>query len=124
MIESGLNRTEYGKTVLAACFINDLGTVLALGLIFAPFTWQTLIFAGVAIAVFAVLPWLTPRFYPRVRQSPFGTGSKIPAALPVRRGRAGGLGRQRGGAAGLPDRHGARRHRWHAITRWSGGCAP
>ena len=29
MIEYGLNKTEYGKTVLAACFINDLGTVLA-----------------------------------------------------------------------------------------------
>jgi len=38
MLESGLNKTEYGKTVLAACFINDLGTVLALGFIFAPFT--------------------------------------------------------------------------------------
>jgi Kef-type K+ transport system membrane component KefB len=62
MIEYGLNRTEYGKTVLAACFINDLGTVLALGFIFAPFTWHTLIFAAAAIAVFAVLPWLTPRF--------------------------------------------------------------
>jgi glutathione-regulated potassium-efflux system ancillary protein KefC len=62
MIEYGLNRTEYGKTVLAACFINDLGTVLALGFIFAPFTWHTLIFAAVAIAVFVVLPWLTPRF--------------------------------------------------------------
>jgi glutathione-regulated potassium-efflux system ancillary protein KefC len=63
MIESGLNKTEYGKTVLAACFINDLGTVLALGFIFAPFTLKTLIFAVVAIAVFAVLPWLTPRFF-------------------------------------------------------------
>jgi Kef-type K+ transport system membrane component KefB len=62
MIEYGLNRTEYGKTVLAACFINDLGTVLALGFIFAPFTWHTLVFAAVAIVVFAVLPWLTPRF--------------------------------------------------------------
>jgi Kef-type K+ transport system membrane component KefB len=62
MIEYGLNKTEYGKTVLAACFINDLGTVLALGFIFAPFTWHTLVFAAVAIAVFAVLPWLTPRF--------------------------------------------------------------
>jgi len=36
MLESGLNKTEYGKTVLAACFINDLGTVLALGFIFHP----------------------------------------------------------------------------------------
>jgi Kef-type K+ transport system membrane component KefB len=63
MLESGLNKTEYGKTVLAACFINDLGTVLALGFIFAPFTMKTLVFAGVAIAVFAILPWLTPRFF-------------------------------------------------------------
>jgi Kef-type K+ transport system membrane component KefB len=63
MIEFGLNTTEYGKTVLAACFITDLGTVVALGLIFAPFTFKTLIFIGVGIIVFAVLPWLTPRFF-------------------------------------------------------------
>jgi Kef-type K+ transport system membrane component KefB len=63
MIEFGLNKTEYGKVVLAACFINDLGTVLALGFIFAPFTIKTLIFAGVAVVVFAILPWLTPRFF-------------------------------------------------------------
>ena len=63
MIEFGLNKTEYGKVVLAACFINDLGTVLALGFIFAPFTMKTLIFAVVAIVVFAILPWLTPRFF-------------------------------------------------------------
>jgi Kef-type K+ transport system membrane component KefB len=63
MIEFGFNKTEYGKTVLAACFVNDLGTVLALGFIFAPFTMKTLFFAAVAVVVFAVLPWLTPRFF-------------------------------------------------------------
>ena len=63
MIEYGLNRTEYGKTVLAACFINDLGTVLALGFIFAPFTWHTLIFAAIAVLVFAALPRLTVWFF-------------------------------------------------------------
>src|SRR5580700_2602620 len=47
MLELGFNRTTYGKAILAACFINDLGTVLALGLIFSPFTRKTLIFAGV-----------------------------------------------------------------------------
>jgi glutathione-regulated potassium-efflux system ancillary protein KefC len=62
MLEFGLNKTEYGKTVLAACFINDLGTVLALGFIFAPFTTRTLIFAAVAVAKIALLPWLTPKF--------------------------------------------------------------
>ena len=65
MLEFGLNNTVYGKTVLAACFINDLGTVLALGLIFAPFTVKTLIFVVVGIAVFALLPYLTPHFFKR-----------------------------------------------------------
>lgn len=63
MLELGLNKTDYGKTVLAACFINDLGTVIALGLIFAPFSMRTLIFVVVSVAFFAVLPWLTPRFF-------------------------------------------------------------
>jgi Kef-type K+ transport system membrane component KefB len=63
MIEFGFNTTDYGKTVLAACFVTDLGTVVALGLIFAPFTWKTLVFLGVGVLVFAVLPWLTPRFF-------------------------------------------------------------
>jgi Kef-type K+ transport system membrane component KefB len=65
MIEYGFNATEYGKTVLAACFITDLGTVVALGLIFAPFTLKTALFVGgLAIAALA-LPWLTPWFFRR-----------------------------------------------------------
>jgi len=63
MLEYGLNVTDYGKTVLAACFITDLGTVVALGLIFAPFTMKTVIFLGTGVVVFLVLPWLTPRFF-------------------------------------------------------------
>ena len=63
MLEFGFNATDYGKTVLAACFVTDLGTVVALGLIFAPFTWKTLVFLSAGVVVFAVLPWLTPRFF-------------------------------------------------------------
>jgi glutathione-regulated potassium-efflux system ancillary protein KefC len=63
MLEFGLNRTEYGKTVLGACFVNDLVTVLALGLIFAPFTVRTMIFVSGSLVAFTVLPWLTPRFF-------------------------------------------------------------
>src|SRR3984893_16972579 len=63
MLEFGFNTTEYGKTVLAACFVTDLGTVVALGLIFAPFTFKTAIFLGAGVTVFVVLPWLTPRFF-------------------------------------------------------------
>jgi Kef-type K+ transport system membrane component KefB len=63
MLELGFNVTEYGKAILAACFINDLGTVIALGLIFSPFTIKTLIFIVVSVVVFSVLPFLTPRFF-------------------------------------------------------------
>jgi glutathione-regulated potassium-efflux system ancillary protein KefC len=65
MLELGFNRTEFGKAILAACFVNDLGTVIALGLIFSPFTLRTLVFVVVSVAVFAVLPYLTPRFFQR-----------------------------------------------------------
>ena len=44
MLETGLNKTEFGKGILASCFINDLGTVIALGLLFAPFTYKTVVF--------------------------------------------------------------------------------
>jgi len=65
MLELGLNTTTYGKTILAACFVNDLGTVIALGLIFAPFTLKTLAFVTGSVVIFAILPWLTPRFFKR-----------------------------------------------------------
>jgi glutathione-regulated potassium-efflux system ancillary protein KefC len=70
MLETGLNETTFGKTVLAGCFINDLGTVLALGLIFAPFTIKTMIFVGVSIPVFLFLPYLTPRFFKKYGNRP------------------------------------------------------
>ncbi len=65
MLELGFNRTTYGKAILAACFINDLGTVLALGLIFSPFTIKTLIFLGVSAVSFVALPFVTSWFFER-----------------------------------------------------------
>lgn len=65
MLELGFNRTTYGKAILAACFINDLGTVLALGLIFSPFTRKTLIFVVVSIVLFLILPSITSWFFER-----------------------------------------------------------
>ncbi|SRR6266581_2798554 len=70
MLEFGLNGTDYGKTVLAACFITDLATVLALGFLFAPFTARTVAFAGASFAAFFVLPWLVPRFFRRYGNRP------------------------------------------------------
>ncbi len=63
MLETGLNRTAFGKGLLGSCFINDLGTVIALGLLFAPMTWRSAVFVGATIVVLALLPavtrWLT-----------------------------------------------------------------
>jgi len=58
MVETGLNETELGKIILAACFINDLGTVIALGACFASYNWTLAMFAAVAVAVL----WVAPRF--------------------------------------------------------------
>ncbi len=65
MLEYGFNKTTYGKTILAACFITDLGTVLALGFIFAPFDYKTVVFAAIAVAVFVAIPWLTLHLFKR-----------------------------------------------------------
>jgi Kef-type K+ transport system membrane component KefB len=57
MLEYGFNKTEFGKGILGACFVNDLGTVIALGLIFAPFTYKTVIFiAATIILMFTLRP--------------------------------------------------------------------
>jgi Kef-type K+ transport system membrane component KefB len=58
MVETGLNETELGKIILAACFINDLGTVVALGACFASYNWKLGVFAVVAVVVL----WVAPRF--------------------------------------------------------------
>jgi glutathione-regulated potassium-efflux system ancillary protein KefC len=63
LLELGLNRTAYGKIILAACFINDLGTVIALGLIFAPFTLRSLGFVvGLGAALWVLFRTTGPIF--------------------------------------------------------------
>jgi Kef-type K+ transport system membrane component KefB len=60
MVETGFNRTEIGKVILAGCFVNDLGTVLALGIVFAKMNaWLAGFAAATALAV-----WLLPKFVP------------------------------------------------------------
>lgn len=59
MVETGLNRRDIGKLILAACFVTDLGTVLALGGLFATYGWLLLVFAVTTAATLTVLPWLT-----------------------------------------------------------------
>jgi Kef-type K+ transport system membrane component KefB len=65
MLEFGFNTTEFGKGILGACFVNDLGTVIALGVAFAPFTYRTAVFAGVCAALACLLPAITSRLIAR-----------------------------------------------------------
>jgi len=58
MIETGLNETDFGKLILAACFITDFGTVAALGVCFANYDTSLLVFAVVA----GMVLWLAPPF--------------------------------------------------------------
>jgi Kef-type K+ transport system membrane component KefB len=65
MVETGFNRTEIGKIILAACFVNDLGTVLALGLVFAHYdVWLALFAIATVVAL-----WFLAKFAPYLLES-------------------------------------------------------
>jgi Kef-type K+ transport system membrane component KefB len=60
MTETRLNETDLGKLILAACFVTDLGTVLALGILFANFNLWMAIFIGTTIPALWLLPKVAP----------------------------------------------------------------
>ena len=66
MVETGFNNTEIGKIILAACFINDVGTVLALGLVFANYNFWLVGFAAATLIAMFVLPRWTPWLFARL----------------------------------------------------------
>jgi Kef-type K+ transport system membrane component KefB len=59
MVETGLNRQDIGKLILAACFVTDLGTVLALGGLFASYGPLLAAFIGASLLVLPLVPWAT-----------------------------------------------------------------
>ncbi len=65
LVETGLAKYEIGKILMASCFITDLGTALALSLIFAEFNAFTLIFAGVSMVVIFIMPRISPFLFKR-----------------------------------------------------------
>jgi len=58
MIEKKLSDTSMGKMILAACFITDFGTVLALGVLFANFNLWMVAF----VVIMCILLWFMPRW--------------------------------------------------------------
>jgi len=63
MVETGYNNTELGKIILAACFVNDLGTVLALGIVFANYNIWMISFGIATAIVLLALPKFAPWFF-------------------------------------------------------------
>ena len=65
MVETGLNRSELAKVILAACFVTDLGTVVALGIFFTSPGLSLLALVVGTLIVLAVLPRFTCWFFRR-----------------------------------------------------------
>ncbi len=60
MIESGLAGKEFGQIILAACFFTDLGTVVALGMLFANYNlWLVALIASI-FAAMVLVPKMLP----------------------------------------------------------------
>jgi Kef-type K+ transport system membrane component KefB len=66
MVETGFNRTEIGKIILAGCFVNDIGTVLALGAVFANYNLWLAAFAALTAAALWLLPKAVPWLFGRI----------------------------------------------------------
>lgn len=65
LVETGLTRTELGKIIMASCFVTDIGTALALSVIFAEASIMTLVFVVVSVAVMAAAPLFCGWFFTR-----------------------------------------------------------
>jgi Kef-type K+ transport system membrane component KefB len=68
MIESGLAGKEFGQIILAACFFTDLGTVVALGMLFANYNlWLVALIASI-VAAMVLVPKMLPALIDRTRR--------------------------------------------------------
>jgi Kef-type K+ transport system membrane component KefB len=65
LVETGLTKTEIGKIIMAATFVTDLGTVLALSFLFITPTLFLLLFVGVSVGCIAALVALERWFFQR-----------------------------------------------------------
>jgi Kef-type K+ transport system membrane component KefB len=65
LVETGLNKSEIGKIIMAATFVTDLGTALALTLLFIQPTAYLLLFVGVSVAAIVGMLLLQRWFFDR-----------------------------------------------------------
>jgi Kef-type K+ transport system membrane component KefB len=68
MVESGLASKEFGQLILAACFFTDVGTVVALGLLFANYNLWLVALTIAIIASVILAPKVLPLLIERARR--------------------------------------------------------
>lgn len=66
LVETGLTSTKLGKTIMAATFVTDMGTALALSVLFLKPSFYTAVF----VIVSAVAIWFAVRFSHRIFHNP------------------------------------------------------
>ena len=77
MVESGLATRQFGQLILAACFFTDLGTVVALGLLFANYNWSLVLLISSIIVTMAVVPKVLPAILEQMRNYVSEPGLRI-----------------------------------------------
>ena len=65
LVETGLNATELGKLIMAATFVTDIGTALALSILFVEPSGSTALFFAVSVVVIVVAPRVVPPLFRR-----------------------------------------------------------
>jgi Kef-type K+ transport system membrane component KefB len=65
LVETGLTNTEIGKTIMAATFVTDLGTAIALSLLFITPTPYLALFVGVSVVAIVAMLVLERPFFAR-----------------------------------------------------------
>ncbi|MDR3562417.1 MAG: cation:proton antiporter [Negativicutes bacterium] len=63
MVETGLASSRLGQAILAACFITDLGTVLALGILFTGFSMKVVWFTAILIVTVLIITPITSKVF-------------------------------------------------------------
>lgn len=65
LVETGLNATKIGKLIMSATFVTDMGTVLALSVLFIAPSWWLVPFVGASVVLILVMPRLEEWFFGR-----------------------------------------------------------
>jgi Kef-type K+ transport system membrane component KefB len=65
LVETGLTNTQLGKIIMAATFVTDLGTMIALTILFAKVNYLMIVFIAVMIIAAYFAPRMILRFFSR-----------------------------------------------------------